>query len=113
MFVMKRPIFESELRELRKKKHVDITDLERRAKEYAKVSGWCMLPSSQCLQAADQDLSHLRSARLGMAQFMLEPLWMCSFPVSAYVRACVTVRQWQRGPASDGLYLVCSFTGTR
>lgn len=36
-FIIRRPIFESELRERRKVKEVNIKDLEQRAKRYAKV----------------------------------------------------------------------------
>jgi len=37
IFKLRPPVFESQLRELRKRKYVDIGDLERRAKEFAKV----------------------------------------------------------------------------
>jgi hypothetical protein len=50
-FRLKKPIYESDYQALKKSKQVDLVDLEKRARQYAKVGALCShVTSAACLQ---------------------------------------------------------------
>jgi hypothetical protein len=51
-FRLKRPIYESDYRALKKSKQVDLVDLEKRARQYAKVCG--LGPAQKSLHICDE-----------------------------------------------------------